>query len=74
MNEAANGPQEPSRVPARRAVAGEVPHSLRNRLKDADRVDDTKLEDEREVLQAAARDRQPEEPAKKRRRWRRARS
>jgi hypothetical protein len=66
-----NDRDEPSAA-ARRpgAVAGEIPHSLRNRLKDADRVDSAKLSDEREELQSAARDRQPEEPVKKRRRWR----
>jgi hypothetical protein len=56
-----------------RAAAGEDPHALRNRLKDAGQAQIVKHGDEREELQAAARDRAPEEPAKRRRRWRRAR-
>jgi hypothetical protein len=39
-------------------AAGEAPHALRNRLKDAEPVDGTKQRDEREELQAAARERQ----------------
>ena len=55
-----------------RPAACEVPHSLRNRLKDADPVDGTKHSDEREELQAAARAK-PAEPDAKRRRKRRTR-
>jgi hypothetical protein len=55
-----------------RAAAGEDPDALRNRLKDASQAQNARLSDEREELQAAARDREPEQqPAK--RRWRRAR-
>jgi hypothetical protein len=53
-------------------AAGEPPHALRNRLKDADPVDGTKQRDEREELQAAARERQASERHRKRRRSRRA--
>ena len=56
-----------------RPAAGEVPYSLRNRLKDSDPVDGSKLSDEREELQAAARARKPAEPEAKRRRLRRSR-
>ena len=55
-----------------RAAAGEDPHALRNRLKDAATTQSAKQSDEREELQAVARDREPDEPATKRR-WRRAR-
>ncbi|HSL09895.1 MAG TPA: hypothetical protein VLA82_01090 [Actinomycetota bacterium] len=54
-------------------AAGEPPHALRDRLKDAEPADTAKLRDEREELQAAARARQAAEPPAKRRRGRRAR-
>jgi hypothetical protein len=71
VNERDGAPSHGARVS--RPTAGEVPHSLRNRLKDADPVDGSKQSDEREELQSAARAREPAEPEAKRRRLRRNR-